>query len=681
MQKEITKESISSQNISSSFTCIICGNEKELVSVGECNHLQVCSYCAMKSRLHYDNKKCPVCLKLLEIIFICEITNKIPYEILIKQKEEFYEDEEFDKCGIYYTTKSGKEKALKLRGFICPIKNCHKKTFGDVNKLSNHLNKAHKKFYCPQCLNENKLFISQMKIYNQSELNDHIKYGEYDNNNLLISPPHVTCPFDGNTFYNEERLFSHMNSSHFICQICKNNKNVIFYSELKNLLAHYKDNHYCCPFEECLANVHVVFIKEEELIAHLITKHNLQNANERLNQLIFDRKKVNNKEIYQENGEFNFTEYIKNIKEESEYFKINNENYNDQENEEVYRYDNDERNSNNYYNKNNRFGGINNRGRRGNKNYYINRFNNYHHNKNYYKYGYQYKKNNNSNLYNIEEEKNNQINNNNYSNTNQNKYNKYYNKDGENKKYIDYSTLFSFYLNTIKEFITNKIQSEKIKEKFVCLSKEIIYQIIVMIDKLDSNDKLIELTFLNYFGIDLDVHKSLKSILISNTIENEQTFKNILQNLEIKKLLIIYNYLNIGLKKIKGSFFKLDLEQIKEDLYDEFCERKKEKDIKFNIFEKEKRNRRAFLKAELNVGNKVLPEDKKVTEINYEKNDKKEDKKVNVENIINPKTKISMSSKKNEEKKIKNKKGKGKFVEFNINDYNLKIDFPKLKKK
>ena len=102
------------------------------------------------------------------------------------------------------------------------------------------------------------------------------------------------------------------------------------------------------------------------------------------------------------------------------------------------------------------------------------------------------------------------------------------------------------------------------------------------------------------------------------------------------------------------------MEQIKEDLYDEFCERKKKGDIIFNKFEREKRNRNAFLKAELNVGNKVLPEDKKVTEINYEKNNKKEDKKVNVENVI----------KKNEEKKIKNKKGKGKFVEFNINDYN-----------
>ena len=36
------------------------------------------------------------------------------------------------------------------------------------------------KDYIPQ---RNELFLSKMNIYNQSNLNDHIKYGEYDNKN------------------------------------------------------------------------------------------------------------------------------------------------------------------------------------------------------------------------------------------------------------------------------------------------------------------------------------------------------------------------------------------------------------------------------------------------------------------------------------------------------------------
>ena len=245
--------------------------------------------------------------------------------------------------------------------------------------------------------------------------------------------------------------------------------------------------------------------------------------------------------------------------------------------------------------------------------------------------------------------------------------------------------MFSFYLNIIKEFIINKIKSEKIQDKLVTLPKETIYQIIVMIDKLESNDKLLELTYLNNFGIDLEIHKQLKTIIQSDILENEQSFKKILENLEFKKLLIIYKYLYICSKKVDNLLYKLDLEQIDEDLYEEFCQReKKEKEI-VDKAERERMNRKAYLKAELNIGKKVLPEDKKVTDINYDKN-KNEDKKEKEEKFVKPKTKLSKllnNELNNDEEKINNdfiqnkkgkgkgkkKKGKGQFIDFNIHDY------------
>ena len=726
------KESTSSQN-APTFTCVVCGKEKELVAVGKCDHRRVCSYCVMKSRLHYDYKKCPICLEILDIVFICEFTDKTPYKDLMTKKGEFYEDEEFEKCNIYYTTIEGKEEALQLRGFNCPIRNCHSESFENITSLSEHLNKVHKRFYCQYCLKENKLFLSQMSIYNQNNLNDHIKYGEYDNG-LLISPPHPSGPFDGTTFYNDEQLFFHMNSFHFICQLCKDKKNIIFYPELKNLLAHYKDNHYCCPFQECLADVYVVFTKEEELISHLITKHKVQNANERLNKLIFERKNEK-KELQHETGEFNFSEYVKQLKKDSENYKNNtsnrfinlNEKYiNDEGIEVIYRYVDNNNNYNNYgYDRNNKYRGNNNRvrggknNRRGGKNYYNNKYNNNYNNNDwkknnsYYENKYNYQ--GESSLHNIEEEDhnatgysnsgknlykvndNNDNNNNDNSNRNEQRYRKgkYNNKDGnKNKKNIDYSFLFSFYLNIIKEFITKKIKSEKIPEKQVRLAKETIYQIIIMIDKFDSYDKLLELTYLNNFGIDLDIHKSLKSAISANTPENEKIFKNVLENLELKKLLIIYKYLLVCSKRVDNLFYRLDLEQIDEDLYEDFCEReKKEEDKILNKVERDRRNRAALLKAELNVGGKALPEDKKVTEVQYKK-DKKEDKKEEKKDeapINKPKTKISMllnnelidneegNHNNGKKGKGKKKKGKGQFVEFNIHDYDLDKDFPKLK--
>ena len=696
------KKDLSSSQTAPTFTCVICSKEKELVTVGICDHRRVCSFCSMKSRLHYNYRKCPICLQNLETIFICDFTDKTPYQTLIKKKDEFYEDEEFDKCKIYYTTIEGKEEALNLRGFNCPINNCHAESFENITSLSKHLNKVHKQFYCQYCLKENKLFLSQMRIYNKSNLEEHIKYGEYDKD-TLISPPHPSCPFDDTIFYNDEQLFSHMNSAHFICQLCKDQKNIIFYPELKSLKAHFKDNHYCCHFQECLADVYVVFTKKAELLNHLITKHKVENANERLNELVFEKQNSDNIELQHETGEFNFTQYIKNLKEESENYKNNNNNrfinlnennFNDEGIEVINKYENSNHKYNNYNNNYNNYNnyyrnnkGNNNRGRggkynrRGNTNYY----NNSRYNNNVWN-----NKNNNWNKYNKgnsslnneeEEEKNNNsyIQNQNYineySNKNDKNYNKknYYNKEGENKKYkknIDYSFLFSFYLNIIKEIITNKIKSDNINEKNVRIPKETIFQIIVMIDKFESNDELLELKYLNLFGIDLKIHKILKSIFFSNTPENQQTFKKTLENLELKKLLIIYKYLYICSKKVDNLFYRLDLEQINEDLYEDFCERAKKQVIVMNKFEREKRNRRAFLKAEFNIGNKVLPEDKKMTETNFEKNKKEEKKDKN--SIINKNNEIIENEENNNQNikgKGKKKKGKGQFVDFNIQDY------------
>ena len=727
------KESTSSQN-APTFTCVVCGKENELVSIGSCEHRRVCSYCSMKSRLHYDYKKCPICLKILNEVFICEFTDKTPYATLVKKKDEFYEDEEFDKCHIYFTTIEGKEEALRLRGFNCPIRSCHSEAFENIGGLSEHLNKIHKRFYCPYCLKENKTFLSEMNIYNQKNLEDHIKYGEY-NKKEVLSPPHPSCPFDNTTFYNDEKMFSHMNSFHFICQLCRDKKNIIFYPELNNLLEHYKDNHYCCPFQECLADVYVVFGKEEELISHLITKHKVENANERLNKLAFERKNSDAKELLHEKGEFNFTEYINNLKAESEKYRNNNKNrfvqineeYYDDENGKYYyknnKYDNRYNNkyneygnykyNNNGYYKYNKYGkneNNNNHRGRGGKN---NRGNN----RNYYnKYNNNWNQNNNYNYYNKNEQ--NDYNNNNYKEVefelNDDNTNKIYenktqelthnkgnhhknyiesekNKNKSNKKDIDYSFLFSFYLEIIKKLIKDKIIKEKIDEKSVKLPKETIYQIIIMIDKFDSYEKLLELTYLNNFGIDLDIHKELKLIISSNTPENEEKFKNILKNLSLKKLLIIYKYLYVCSRKVDNLFYRLDFEQIDDDLYEDFVERKKKEEENLSKAEKDKKKRQMQLKSELNMGITLSAEDKKVTEVSFNKNpknqqhEKKEDNKKEETPKNKPISKLDMllnnelDDNKESNNKKKGKKKKGKYVDFNIKDFDLDKDFPKLK--
>ena len=49
-------------------------------------------------------------------------TLELSYNDLISQKDDYYIDDDFDSIGIYYTTISAQEEALKLKSYICPIK-------------------------------------------------------------------------------------------------------------------------------------------------------------------------------------------------------------------------------------------------------------------------------------------------------------------------------------------------------------------------------------------------------------------------------------------------------------------------------------------------------------------------------------------------------------------------------
>ena len=120
---------------------------------------------------------------------------------------------------------------------------------------------------------------------------------------------------------------------------------------------------------------------------------------------------------------------------------------------------------------------------------------------------------------------------------------------------IDYSFVFNAMFKLIKEYITNRTKLEAIKEEEFILAHETIYQLIIIIEKLD-NRKLYELNSLANFGIEIDVVGDLKNILIKGVF-NKDTIATVLNSLVIKKILIIYKYFNIAVNKIDGLFYKL----------------------------------------------------------------------------------------------------------------------------
>ena len=257
--------------------CVICGEKIEYYSIGICNHKQICYYCALKDRTFYNDKKCPLCINNLDIVFICPISETKTFEELKKDLSSFYKDNDTDETGVYYTDISSYEISMKLKAYKCPIDYCVKEEpFDTYEDLLHHLLECHQKFYCKVCVKDGKKFISEQKVYSKEEIKEHNLYGDFEED----IPPHHKCPFCGELYYDDEKLYRHMSNSHFMCEICKNvDKKIIFYSALPNLIQHNTLYHYCCPYKECKDILYVAFSSKKQLIQHFEDKHNQKNNN------------------------------------------------------------------------------------------------------------------------------------------------------------------------------------------------------------------------------------------------------------------------------------------------------------------------------------------------------------------------------------------------------------------
>ena len=90
----------------------------------------------------------------------------------------------------------------------------------------------------------------------------------------------------------------------------------------------------------------------------------------------------------------------------------------------------------------------------------------------------------------------------------------------------------------------------------------------------------------------------------------------------LKKILLIYKYLLISSKKTDELFYKLDLDQIDSDLYEEFLDKPKKKDEIISKVEKDKREKQRKLKEELNYKNNFYSSKQNIQQIKKEKEKK-----------------------------------------------------------
>ena len=566
------------------FTCVICGDEKSNYATFKCDHTSICYYCALKCRTFYNDTKCPLCNQVSPIAFISDIQSENQsYEIHMKNIDLYYKDDDFEINSVYYTDITSQEIALETKALICPVETCINKNYETIKELKCHLYLAHGKYFCDICIDENKKFIREQEIYTKKQLDSHEKYGDVvdcdDNNSnvILMTMPHPKCRYCDKMFYNEEKLSKHLYENHFICEICKKEKKFLFYSQLKNLTEHSKYVHYCCPYKQCVEDLFVAFGNEEEMVYHLISSHNMKEGTKECKKKIGESKpkilsNPNSFNLTMSKDEMDFRAYSEMLNmdairhfEELKKNKIEDINrFDGYQGENVYLDINEINNDQQQMYDNN-----------GNVRFYKNKFRKVKYQQRdpheiYPSLARSYK----------DQLKAKGIKHGNYVSSYTLQSNCDIPNDIHNVK-IDYSFIFKYYAKFLKKYITNRIKQDKIKEEDVMLPKETIYQMIMIIDKIDNENKLLELTYIQNFGINGDIVSTLRGYLVKGEDIDENKLKLELNGLSLKILLLLYKYIYISLKKIKGDFFKFDLEEIEESLYEEFIKKKELRDITF----------------------------------------------------------------------------------------------------
>ncbi|CAL0302369.1 unnamed protein product [Lupinus luteus] len=143
--------------------------------------------------------------------------------------------------------------------------------FRSIGQLKGHLFHRHKLHMCSLCLEGRKVFICEQKLYTRAQLNQHINTGdsvvdgsESDRGGFM---GHPMCEFCRTPFYGDNELYTHMSTEHYTCHICQRQHpgQYEYYKNYDDLEIHFRQQHFLCEDESCLAKKFVVFQSEAEM--------------------------------------------------------------------------------------------------------------------------------------------------------------------------------------------------------------------------------------------------------------------------------------------------------------------------------------------------------------------------------------------------------------------------------
>lgn len=276
--------------------CIVCLENRDYMTMGACGHGNVCLECTYKNRVISKNKRCAYCNKSIESVVVFCQQESAP-DLSNPRLREFKE-------GLLYASEECRIQCLKLENKTCFIDKC-RASFSTLPQLVDHMKRSHNRCVCSLCVENRALLLKEQRVYRTEELDRHLLFGDYDDeNNLIFLHPH--CHFCNTYLFNDDRLSEHLRKDHYNCGLCdpKEHKHV-FYKDFPSLSVHYELSHYLCEHPECARAS--AFKTKFELDKHDAAFH--KKVKTKANPLAVNLEDTQEKNI-QDNQGFDFTNAV-----------------------------------------------------------------------------------------------------------------------------------------------------------------------------------------------------------------------------------------------------------------------------------------------------------------------------------------------------------------------------------
>ncbi|KAL5060746.1 hypothetical protein RYX36_032350 [Vicia faba] len=276
--------------------CAVCAEPLEWVAYGPCLHREVCSTCVARLRFICDDRRCCICKTDCNIIFVTKALGD--YTRVINDFASLPSEVREGKVGSYWYHEDMNAffddvDHYKMIKAMCRLScsECDKAEeqqndgsrrqakFRNIGQLKGHLFHRHKLHMCSLCLEGRKVFICEQKLYTRAQLNQHINTGnsEVDGSESERGGfmGHPMCEFCKTPFYGDNELYTHMSTEHYTCHICQRQHpgQYEYYKNYDDLEIHFRQQHFLCEDDACLAKKFIVFQSESEMKRHNTMEH------------------------------------------------------------------------------------------------------------------------------------------------------------------------------------------------------------------------------------------------------------------------------------------------------------------------------------------------------------------------------------------------------------------------